>query len=123
MALTMKLSEAKFQPLFLRLLDWASTAHAGSTGAQPGLPAVMSHTPAAASEPPLPDPVLPPVRRFLRHIPALALSMARGSTALEIQSFKLQLRCLIVPDLPYCPCLQRHCPWAGRPPCSMWCAP
>ena len=32
LALTMKLSEAKFKPLFLRLLDWASTAPA----AQPG---------------------------------------------------------------------------------------
>ena len=34
LALTMKLSEAKFKPLFLRLLDWAST----SPAAQPGEP-------------------------------------------------------------------------------------
>ena len=32
LALTMKLSEAKFKPLFLRLLDWATTPPA----AQPG---------------------------------------------------------------------------------------
>lgn len=32
LALTMKLSEAKFKPLFLRLLDWASTAPAAEPG-------------------------------------------------------------------------------------------
>ena len=32
LALTMKLSEAKFKPLFLRLLDWASTPPAAEPG-------------------------------------------------------------------------------------------
>ena len=38
LALTMKLSEAKFKPLFLRLLDWATTPPA----AQPGNPPICS---------------------------------------------------------------------------------
>ncbi|KAA6423835.1 MAG: U3snoRNP10 and NUC211 domain-containing protein, partial [Trebouxia sp. A1-2] len=35
LALTMKLSEAKFKPLFLRLLDWASTPPAAQPDAKP----------------------------------------------------------------------------------------
>ena len=38
LALTMKLSEAKFKPLFLRLLDWATNPPA----AQPGNPPICS---------------------------------------------------------------------------------
>ena len=38
LALTMKLSEAKFKPLFLRLLDWASTPPAAQPGQSQPVP-------------------------------------------------------------------------------------
>ena len=42
LGLTMKLSEAKFKPLFLRLLDWASSAPAADPGILQLLIFVMS---------------------------------------------------------------------------------
>lgn len=46
LALTMKLSEAKFKPLFLRLLDWATTPPAAQPGnapiCSPGLGSLFS---------------------------------------------------------------------------------